>query len=194
MSPVGPFRQMPRRKPMSASGQCGRVSLSPEPQQRTVWQAACYRARGAIRQSLGVARRQPSPSKPVTTRWHGMSRQSLSAFLKRFLQRPFLAKSRREIRFRRSAHDGVISDLDISAPSPAVMEAARTGARGQRRGWFGQGRPSGQRDPAGQPINASTGKTVLRFFVVVVAPESAPRGSITFHQIPGKSRQRACSA
>jgi hypothetical protein len=37
-----------------------------------------------------------------------MSRQSLSAFLKRFLQRPLSAKSRREIRFRGSAHDGAV--------------------------------------------------------------------------------------
>ena len=76
-----------------------------------------------------------------------MSCQSLSAFLKRFLQRPLLAKSRREIRFRGSAHDGVISDLDVSAPSPATMEAARTGARGNVGGGSAK---------AARPANATT--------------------------------------
>ena len=34
------------------------------------------------------------------------------------------------------------------------------------RGWFGQGRLSGKRHYAGHPINALTGKMILRFFVV----------------------------
>ena len=66
---------------------------------------------------------------------------------------------------------------------------------GQCRGWFGQGRPSGQRDPAGQPINASTGKTVLRFFVVGATAGTVWHGMprqrvLNFHLVKGRKPQR----
>ena len=70
----------------------------------------------------------------------------------------------------------IISDLDYRLFANRVMEAARTGARGQSQGWLGQGRPSGQRQHAGQPINASTSKTVLRFFVVWPMPRKRAWG------------------
>ena len=45
-------------------------------------------------------------------------------------------------------------------------------------------RPSGQRHDAGQPINASTGKTVLRFFVVVVRCGTTERAAWLHHPSP----------
>ncbi len=83
-------------------------------------------------------------------------------------------------------------DLPLTWIYPPVRQPAqrrRPGPEpgGKCRGWFGQGRPSGACHHAGQPVNALTGKMVLRFFVVCAAVQAAQDGILA----PIGDRERA---